>query len=147
MDRVVDYATALEATLVPEKDYNTRRISRRAAALIAPDDPLQPAVIVTFVRRFYEIRSRIVHGSGLGDKERQWLSNNRDEVELRVRQVLVTAVQRLPPGEEDRRVALAGLYDPTDEDRGSVAFEKFKEIKTAEIRSATALKIARLAGN
>jgi hypothetical protein len=30
VDRVVDYATALEATLVFEKDYNTRRVSRRA---------------------------------------------------------------------------------------------------------------------
>ncbi len=33
VDRVVDYATALESTLVPENDFNTRRISRRAAAL------------------------------------------------------------------------------------------------------------------
>jgi hypothetical protein len=136
----------LEATLVPEKDYNTRRISRRAAALIAPDDLLQAEAIVTFVRRFYEIRSRIVHGSGLGDKERQWLSRNRNEVELRVRQVLVTAVRRLPPGEEDRRAALVGLYDPTDEDRGSVAFQKFKEIKTAVVRRTTADRIAQTAG-
>jgi hypothetical protein len=144
VDRVVDYATALEATLVPEKDYNTRRISRRAAALIAPDDLPQTEVIGTFIRRFYEIRSRIVHGSRLGDKEQQWLSRNRDEVELRVRQVLVTAVQQLPPGEEDRRVALVRLYDPTDEDRGNFAFEKFREIRTVEVRKATAAKIAEL---
>jgi hypothetical protein len=39
VDRILDYATALESTLVPEKDYNTRRLSRRAAALIAPDSP------------------------------------------------------------------------------------------------------------
>jgi hypothetical protein len=144
VDRIVDYVTALEATLVPEKDYNTRRISRRAAALIAPDDLPQAEVIGTFLRRFYEIRSRIVHGTGLGDKEQQWLSRNRDEVELRVRQVLVTAVQQLPPGEEDRLVALVRLYDRTDEDRGTFAFEKFRDIKTAEVRKTTAAKIARL---
>lgn len=145
VDRILDYATALESTLVPEKDYNTRRISRRAAALIEPDDPGETEVIVKFVRKFYEIRSRIVHGSRLGDQSREWLFENCDQVELRVRQVLVTAVQKLPPGEEDRQVALAGLYDPTDEDRGSIAFEKFREIKSAGVRKAIAAKIAQLA--
>jgi hypothetical protein len=146
VDRILDYATALESTLVPEKDYNTRRISRRAAALIAPVNPAEKEVIVGFIKKFYEIRSRIVHGSGLGDENREWLFENCRQVELRVRQVLVTAVQKLPPEEEDRRVALAGLYDPTDEDRGSFAFEKFREIKTPEVRKAIAAKIARFAG-
>ena len=141
-----DYATALESTLVPEKDYNTRRISRRAAALIAPDNPTEADVIVGFIRKFYEIRSRIVHGSGLGDENREWLLENCDQVERRVRQVLVTAVQKLPPGEGDRRVALAGLYDPTDEGRGGFAFDKFREIKTTEVRRLIAAKIARFAG-
>jgi hypothetical protein len=146
VDRIVDYATALESTLVPEKDYNVRRISRRAATLIAPDNPAEMEVIVRFMKRFYEIRSRITHGSRLGDENREWLSENCGQVEGRVRQVLVTAVQKLPPGEEDRRVALAGLYNPTDEDRGNFAFEKFREIKTAEVRKAIAAKIAHLAG-
>jgi len=128
-----------------EKDYNTRRISRRAAALIAPDDPAETEAIVRFMKKFYEIRSRITHGGRLGDENREWLIENCGQVELRARQVLVTAVQKLPPGEEDRRVALAGLYDPTDEDRGSFAFEKFREIKTAEVRKAIAAKIADLA--
>lgn len=101
-------------------------------------------VIVRLIKRLYEIRSRIVHGSRLGDENREWLLENCGQVELRVRQVLVTAVQRLPPGEEDRRVALVTLYDPTDEGRGSFAFEKFREIRTAEVRKATAAKIARL---
>jgi hypothetical protein len=144
VDRIVDYATALESTLVPEGDYSTRRITRRAGALIAPDDPVHMDVIVRLIKKFYDIRSRIVHGSGLGDESREWLLENCGQVELRVRQVLVTAVQQLPPGEEDRRVALVRLYDPTDEDRGNVAFEKFREIQTAEVRRATAAKIAQL---
>ncbi|MGO9255512.1 MAG: hypothetical protein ACLQU1_04320 [Bryobacteraceae bacterium] len=146
VDRIVDYATALESTLVPERDSVTRRISRRAAALIAQDNPAETEVVVRFIKRFYEIRSRIVHGSRLGDENREWLFENCREVERRVRQVLVTAVQKLPPGEEDRRVALAELYDPTDEDRGSFALEKFKEIKSADVRRAIAAKIAQLAG-
>jgi Apea-like HEPN len=146
VDRIVDYATALESTLVPERDYNTRRISRRAAALIAPDNPAEAEGIRRFIKKFYEIRSRIVHGSGLGDANREWLLENCGQVERRVRQVLVTAVRKLPPGEGDRRAALAELHDPTDEDRGGIAFDKFREIKTAEIRKAIAAKIARLAG-
>jgi hypothetical protein len=146
VDRIVDYATALESTLVPEKDYNTRRISRRAAALILPDKTEDVEVVVRFMKRFYEIRSRITHGSGLGDENREWLLENCGLIELRVRQVLVAAVQKFPPGEEDRRIALSRLYDPTDEDRGSFAFEKFREIKTAEVRKAFAAKIAHLAG-
>jgi hypothetical protein len=146
VDRIVDYTTALESTLVPENGHNTRRISRRAAALIAPNTPVEAEVIVRFIKRFYEIRSRIVHGSGLSDESREWLFENCDQVERRVRQVLVTAVQKLPPGEADRRAALAGLYDPTDEDRGNFAFDKFREIKTAEVRKAIAAKIERSVG-
>jgi hypothetical protein len=146
VDRIVDYATALESTLVPEKDYNTRRIRHRAGALIARDSPAEAKVIAELMKKIYEIRSRVVHGSRLGDESREWLLENCGQIELRVRQVLVTAVQQLPPGEEDRRLALVKLYDPTDEDRGSVAFEKFREIKTPQVRRATADKIARLAG-
>ena len=144
VDRILDYATALEAAIVPEKDYNTRRISRRAAALIAPDDAAEQEIVVKFVKKVYDIRSSIVHGSKLSDKSREWLFENSGQVELRVRQVLVAAVQRLPAGEEDRRTALARMYDPTDEDRGESAFQKFQEIRTEEVRKAIAAKITRL---
>jgi len=146
VDRVVDYATALESTLVPENDFNTRRISRRAAALLAPDNPAEADVVDRLIKRLYEIRSRMVHGNGLDDKNRQWLIGNRDEVEHRVRQVLATAVRKPPLGDQERGGALADLYDPTDEDRGSSAFEKFRKIKTVEVRSAIAAKISQLAG-
>jgi hypothetical protein len=147
VDRIVDYATSLESTLVPERDYNTRRISRRAAALIAPDNPSEMDVVMRLIKQFYDIRSQIVHGSKLGDESRKWLFENRNQVEVRVRQVLVTALQKLPPGEEDRRAVLTGLYGPTDEDRGSSAFEKFREIKTAQVRRVIAAKIAHLMGD
>ena len=66
LDRLVDYATALEATLVWEKDFNTRRISRRTAVLIVPGSrPAETETTVKLIRTFYEIRSRIVHGGRL----------------------------------------------------------------------------------
>jgi Apea-like HEPN len=85
VDRIVDYATALESTLVPEKDYNRRRISRRAGSLIAPDDPAESEIVVRIIRRFYDIRSTIVHGSRLADDDREWLFQNSGQLELRVR--------------------------------------------------------------
>ena len=147
VDRVVDYATALESTLVPERDYNTRRIRHRAAALIASDNPAAADSVAGLIKIFYDIRSRIVHGGGLDDKSRAWLVENSGQVELRVRQILVAAVLRLPPGEKDRCLALAELYDPTDKDRGDSAFGKFKEIKTVEVRNEIAAKIAKLVGS
>lgn len=67
VDRIVDYTTALESALVWERDYNTRRISRRAAALIAGNDSTEQEVVTRLVTKFYEIRSTIVHGSKLSD--------------------------------------------------------------------------------
>ncbi|HLX46334.1 MAG TPA: hypothetical protein VKR43_22965 [Bryobacteraceae bacterium] len=144
VDRIVDYVTALESTLVPEKYSNKRRISNRAAALIAPDDSVEAESLVRFMKTFYEIRSRITHGSRIGDRGRAWLRQNFEQIEDRVRQVLVTAVEGLPPREDDRRVALARLYDLTDADRGSFAIDKFKEIETPEVRHRVAAEIARL---
>jgi hypothetical protein len=81
VDRILDYATALESTLVPEKDYNTQRISRRAAALIATD-PLQTEDIRKFVTKFYDIRSRIVHGGTLSAENREWLFETIEKLNI-----------------------------------------------------------------
>jgi hypothetical protein len=145
VDRIADYATVLEATLVPERDYSTRRMSRRADALLAQEEP-EKALVANFIKRLYETRSRIVHGSTLGDESRKWLSENMEQIEIRMRQILVAAVTSLPPGDEDRRKALSALYDLTDKDRGDSVLEKFKEIKSGEVRRLTSARIAELAG-
>lgn len=104
-------------------EYITRRMSHRAAALIA-DNAEEMKAIRRFIRRLYDIRSAIAHGSALGDKNRLWLIKNDRQIEDRVRLALVTAVRNLPPGEDDRRRVLAQLYDPTDEDRAEALLEK-----------------------
>lgn len=144
LDRIVDYTTALESTLVPEKGYNARRVRRRAAALIAPGDAPKSKAVAKLIKQLYEIRSRIVHGGKLGDETKKWLSQNWPAVELRVRDILTAAVRTLPPREEDRRVALARLYDLTDADRAEFVIEKFREVKTATVRKELAAKIAQL---
>jgi hypothetical protein len=143
VDRIVDYATALEAALVPEMDFSRRRMSRRAALLVSRDSAEQDAVL-SIVKRLYDIRSSIVHGTPLDDKQRTWLIENCGQIERRVRQVLVAAVQEVPAEDADRRTMLAALFDPTDEDRGEFALQKFQEIRTDMIRKHVAEKIGRL---
>jgi hypothetical protein len=141
VDRILDYAAALEAALVPEGDFVKRRFTNRAAQLIAPDNLAQRRQIIALMGKFYDIRSGIAHGGELGEGSRDWLIAHAEEIELHMRQVLRMSVQSLPPEEEARRVSLAELYDPTDQDRGELALRKFKEIKTAEVRGAIANEI------
>jgi hypothetical protein len=140
-DRITDYATALEATLVPEKDYNTRRMSRRAGALLGQDGLGEISEITVFIKRLYEIRSRIVHGSVIGDEAQDWLLANWRQIEVRMRQILVAGVTKFPPDEEGRRKALSALYDLTDADRSDSVLERFREIKSSEVKKLTAAKI------
>lgn len=143
VDRIVDYVTALEAAVVPEMDFARRRISHRSAMLIS-SDPAEQSVIASLVKQLYDIRSTVVHGSKLSDEKRRWLVEKCGQVELRVRQVLIAAVQNVPAEEAARRTMLAALYDPADENRGEFALQKFQEIRTDMVRKVIAEKIGRL---
>lgn len=143
VDRIVDYATALEAALVPEMDFSKRRMSRRAALLVS-HDPAEQEAVLSIVKKLYDIRSSIVHGTPLGDRNRTWLIENCGQIEHRLRQVLVAAVQNVPAEEGERRTMLAGLYDPGDEDRGEFVLQKFHEIRTETVRKTTAENIGHL---
>lgn len=118
-----------------------RRFANRAARVIAPDDFDQQDYVLVLTGRLYDIRSQIAHGNKLGEADSNWLLENDKQVELRVRQVLRASVQMFPPGEKARRASLADVYDPTDQDRGDLAFGKFREIKTTEVRKSIADKI------
>ena len=145
VDRIVDYVTAIEAAVVPEMDFARRRISQRSAKLISTDSA-QQSVIVALLKQLYDIRSCVVHGSKLSDEKRDWLIENCVRVECRIRQVLVAAVQHVPAAEVERKKMLADLYDPSDNDRGDFAVQKFRDIKSAEVRKKAAVEIERLIG-
>jgi hypothetical protein len=147
VDRIVDYTTALEAAVVPESELSGRRIRYRAAMLVSPNDPEQQKTVRKLVQQLYDVRSSVVHGSGLSGGQREWLIENCGQLELRVRQILVAAVQLIPASDEERRTMLAALYDPTDQDRGEFVLQKFQEIRTEGVRKAIATKIGRLTGN
>jgi hypothetical protein len=144
VDRIVDYATALEAAVVPESELSSKRFRHRAAMLVCPIDLAEQEVVRKLVKQVYDIRSSIVHGSKLSSDSRDWLIKNWGELELRVRQVLTAAVRKVPAAEVERRDMLLALYDPADEDRGDFAVQKFQEIRTDTVRKKTAEKIGRL---
>jgi hypothetical protein len=70
-DRVVDLATALEAALVSSKkdaEGLSLRLRSRAAALLSTDsDPAQ--AIFNDITQLYDLRSRLVHGGELTQKD------------------------------------------------------------------------------
>ena len=72
-DRVVDLATALEAALVSSKkdaEGLSLRLRSRAAALLSTDsDPAQ--TIFSDITQLYDLRSTLVHGGELTQKELQ----------------------------------------------------------------------------
>jgi hypothetical protein len=143
VDRIVDYATAIEAVLVPEIDFSRFRCASRAAVLCT-SDPDDQKTIATLVKKLYDIRSSIVHGSVVSEESRTWLKDNSVEVERRVRQVLVAAVKQSPADEADRIAFLRTLADVDDVKRGDYAVQMFQQIKTEEVRNSTAAQIAKL---
>jgi Apea-like HEPN len=143
VDRIVDYATALESALVPEGDFSKARCANRAATLCS-SAPNEQKAIASLVKKLYDIRSSIVHGSVLNEENRTWLKENSREVELRVRQVLISTAQQTPPDDDGRTTFLQSLFDVTDEKRGEFAVQMFRQIKTEDVRSTTATQIAKL---
>src|ERR1700678_976974 len=90
VDRLVDYTVALEAALVPERDFLGARLRNRAARLISADENGANAV-VRQIRSLYEFRSKSVHGAPLSGQSRIVLSNECPGFESLVRVVLVEA--------------------------------------------------------
>jgi hypothetical protein len=124
VDRVVDYATALEATLVPERDFVGRRLRERAALLIGDGGDAIPVL-----KELYNVRSTTVHGSSLSKGQREFLTNERVRIEDTVRKIIVQALKTLPYEEEQRRRRLADIWEVSDKDRAQKVFEDFRKLR------------------
>jgi len=116
LTRPLGYMVALEAALVPEKDFVGRRLRERAARLLGLDgeagDAMRKRLAV-----MYDIRSKLAHGSPLLDRDTCALKANMPEFESDVRKILCAALRGVPKDECERRGYLSGLYDVTDSDR------------------------------
>ncbi|MBC8461589.1 MAG: hypothetical protein H8D67_26740 [Deltaproteobacteria bacterium] len=126
VDRIVDYITALEAILVPEKDFLGRRLRERAASLLK-DHQIDINDTKRLLRDFYNVRSAVVHGGDISAFKDDVLIRNID-FESIVRKVIVEALRVLPPG-DDRERFLKYLFDICDHTRSEKVFKDFCSIK------------------
>jgi hypothetical protein len=135
VDRVFNYVAALEAALVPEHDFISRRLRERAVKLL--DLETEPARDAKkLLNDLYAIRSTQVHGSLLS-KDQMELLRNRDlwwKFEELVRELLVTSLKKMPSDELSRRTFLSSLFDPDDKARAEQIGDKFRSIKDSKIR-------------
>lgn len=111
LDPIINYVIAMESCLVIERDFVSRRIRERAAALTQND------AVSRHVNKLYDIRSRAAHGSSLSGTLREFLQKNRQMLEETVRSVLVSSLRQLPAA--NRSEVLKQLFDVTDADRGA----------------------------
>lgn len=131
VDRIVDYMIALEAALVPERDFVGRRLRERGARLIC-EDPEESEATKKLLRELYDVRSTIAHGSPLSDEQRVFLQGNRGDFENAVRKILVGSLRNLPAEDERRKAALSNLWDVSDGDRAQKLSEDFGRIKNLQ---------------
>lgn len=125
VDRIVDYVTALETILVPEKDFVGRRLRERAAALLEKHDDIND--IRGLLKGFYSVRSAFVHGGDVSSFKNDILKRNLD-FETVVRKIMVEAIKVIPVG-NDREMFLKQLFDVCDKTRSEKVFDDFCAIK------------------
>lgn len=143
VDRVADYVAALEAALIPESDLHIqRRLRERAVRLLSVNDG-DVSATKKILTRFYGIRSTLVHGSPLSDKELSYLRDRQrwSEFEQLVRDLLVAALRRVPTEDNARVSYLVGLYEPGDAERGEDFAKNFKTIKGRQVGKELLLKL------
>jgi hypothetical protein len=144
VDRVADYVAALEAALVPETDFVSRRLRERATSLLAlgGDTAGESRKLLSDI---YAIRSTLVHGSPLSQEQMALLQDRARgwSFEELVRQLLVTAVMRIPLNEARRREYLSALYDVDDQVRGERISEEFRAVKHSTMRKELLAKLQR----
>jgi hypothetical protein len=126
VDRIVDYITALEAILVPEKDFVGRRLRERAASLLENHN-VEIDDTKCLLRDFYSVRSTVVHGGDISSFKNNILNRNMEFEDI-VRKIIVEALRVLPVG-DNREKFLQNLFDICDQTRGEKVFNDFCSIK------------------
>lgn len=125
VDRIVDYITALETILVPEKDFVGRRLRERATVLLEKHDDI--ADVKDLLNKFYAVRSTVVHGGDISPFKSGILNRNLDFENI-VRKIFVEALRVFPTG-DDRKIFLKQLFNICDQTRGEKVFSDFCAIK------------------
>jgi hypothetical protein len=144
LDRIVNYMMALEAALVPEKDFVSARLKERALRLVQWDSDEDKAVAKKALSELYSVRSTIAHGSRVGDKSLRFLREQRVYFESLVRRILQQAILRLPATDGLRKSALDELFVVTEQKRAGDILEKFRAVSSRDVREALLFKLQSL---
>ena len=126
VDRIVDYMTALETILVPEKDFVGKRLRERAVSLLK-NHKIDIDDTKRLLTDFYSVRSAVVHGGDISSFKDNVLKRNMD-FEAIVRKIIVQALRVLPNSGYRERFLLQ-LFDICDKTRGEKVFNDFCSIK------------------
>jgi hypothetical protein len=135
VDRVASYTAYIEAALVPESDFVSRRLRERAVGILDLGGD-SAGEMKKMLNDIYAIRSTLVHGSPLSEDQMSLL-RDRDfwwKFEELVRSLLVASLKKVPSDEPSRRAFLASLYDPDDSVRAERVSEEFRAIKDRNVR-------------
>jgi len=143
IDRVADYVAALEAVLTPESgQFIQRRLGERAIRLLGSKDK-DASAKKKILKRLYGIRSTLVHGSPVSDKDLSYMQDSErwSEFDQIVRDLLVAAIRKMPAEAADRVTFLAELYEPSDVERAEDFAKNFKTIKSPQARRELLCKL------
>jgi hypothetical protein len=143
LDRILDYAIALESVLMFEKYFVSRMIRRRATALLkVPEDKVKN--VWKFINTFYGHRSTIAHGDPLSEDALAEIRGGMEAFEILVRGVLVAALEVIPAPDDTRKAKLMELAAVTEAERIDFLIEQAKAIENDDRRKSVidALKAA-----
>jgi hypothetical protein len=115
IDRMVDYAVALEACVVPESDFIGRRLRERCAKLAkAGDFPFDACKLTKIL---YDVRSTVAHGGRLDQKRKKELQDKHDKLEFLVRFILRASVLKFADDANAHKSDVQSLWDVTSDER------------------------------
>ena len=135
LDRIVDYATALEAVLTHRAGETGSVLRKRACALLGVP-PKHAQELSTLLSAFYGRRGAITHGNPPNITDAQTLHREMWRFEGAVRDILRAALDRIPV-EADARVAfLNGLAAMSDAERLTRIKHTANEIQDPNVRKA-----------
>lgn len=140
-ERILDYMIALEASFVPERDFVSRRLRKRGAAILGGSED-EKSSLRKMLNEFYGIRSALAHGDALSPEQIMILEKKRLDFEDGVRRLIRKVLGTCPASEDERRRYLSGLYDISDSERAKKIISDFGSIKETKIRSELLKKLS-----
>jgi hypothetical protein len=133
-ERIVDYMTALEAVLVSEGDFVSKRLAKRAAVIIASENGENRLDVERRFRKLYGIRSTILHGGTLSKSAIQSLKVNMVCLEADIRTIIRHTLVNCGQDEAARREYLRALSDISDMDRAERVTRDYRLVKEDSAR-------------